>query len=170
MCVVSLTWISRHSVVLCCVFPASGPRRCPGESAPPAQRDGPHTAAGWVPCCPHKLAPFFWASNLSADPSAFLLIRKGWFIKSSCRRCLCLAWLNQLCIAYVNNVFYVLFAGHPNMGGPMQRMTPPRGMVPLGPQVFSTDGLFLVTGLDLVYILCLCIAWRCPGLVFIISF
>uniref|UniRef100_A0A5F4VWL9 Single stranded DNA binding protein 2 n=1 Tax=Callithrix jacchus TaxID=9483 RepID=A0A5F4VWL9_CALJA len=25
--------------------------------------------------------------------------------------------------------------GHPNMGGPMQRMTPPRGMVPLGPQV-----------------------------------
>ncbi|NXI76096.1 SSBP2 protein, partial [Rhipidura dahli] len=31
--------------------------------------------------------------------------------------------------------------GHPNMGGPMQRMTPPRGMVPLGPQVFSTVGL-----------------------------
>ncbi|NXT62760.1 SSBP3 protein, partial [Chaetops frenatus] len=31
--------------------------------------------------------------------------------------------------------------GHPNMGGPMQRMTPPRGMVPLGPQVFSTDVL-----------------------------
>ncbi|NXV73325.1 SSBP2 protein, partial [Atlantisia rogersi] len=29
--------------------------------------------------------------------------------------------------------------GHPNMGGPMQRMTPPRGMVPLGPQVPSTD-------------------------------
>uniref|UniRef100_A0A665T6J8 Si:ch211-130m23.3 n=1 Tax=Echeneis naucrates TaxID=173247 RepID=A0A665T6J8_ECHNA len=28
--------------------------------------------------------------------------------------------------------------GHPNMGGPMQRMTPPRGMVPLGPQVRST--------------------------------
>uniref|UniRef100_A0A4W3I722 Single stranded DNA binding protein 2 n=1 Tax=Callorhinchus milii TaxID=7868 RepID=A0A4W3I722_CALMI len=28
--------------------------------------------------------------------------------------------------------------GHPNMGGPMQRMTPPRGMVPpLGPQVIS---------------------------------
>uniref|UniRef100_A0ACB8EQ56 Single-stranded DNA-binding protein 2 n=1 Tax=Sphaerodactylus townsendi TaxID=933632 RepID=A0ACB8EQ56_9SAUR len=25
--------------------------------------------------------------------------------------------------------------GHPNMGGPMQRMTPPRGMVPLGPQL-----------------------------------
>uniref|UniRef100_A0AAZ3S5K7 LisH domain-containing protein n=1 Tax=Oncorhynchus tshawytscha TaxID=74940 RepID=A0AAZ3S5K7_ONCTS len=25
--------------------------------------------------------------------------------------------------------------GHPNMGGPMQRMTPPRGMVSLGPQV-----------------------------------
>ncbi|MBN3317599.1 SSBP2 protein, partial [Atractosteus spatula] len=25
--------------------------------------------------------------------------------------------------------------GHPNMGGAMQRMTPPRGMVPLGPQV-----------------------------------
>lgn len=25
----------------------------------------------------------------------------------------------------------------------MQRMTPPRGMVPLGPQVFSTDGLSL---------------------------
>uniref|UniRef100_A0A2K5ZW70 Uncharacterized protein n=1 Tax=Mandrillus leucophaeus TaxID=9568 RepID=A0A2K5ZW70_MANLE len=24
--------------------------------------------------------------------------------------------------------------GHPNMGGPMQRMTHPRGMVPLGPQ------------------------------------
>ncbi|XP_053144711.1 single-stranded DNA-binding protein 2 isoform X5 [Hemicordylus capensis] len=24
--------------------------------------------------------------------------------------------------------------GHPNMAGPMQRMTPPRGMVPLGPQ------------------------------------
>lgn len=28
-----------------------------------------------------------------------------------------------------------MFSGHPNMGGPMQRMTPPRGMVPLGPQV-----------------------------------
>ncbi|NXO53038.1 SSBP2 protein, partial [Aramus guarauna] len=27
--------------------------------------------------------------------------------------------------------------GHPNMGGPMQRITPPRGMVPLGPQVHS---------------------------------
>ncbi|NWT80585.1 SSBP2 protein, partial [Lanius ludovicianus] len=34
--------------------------------------------------------------------------------------------------------------GHPNMGGPMQRMTPPRGMVPLGPQVFSTDGFFFL--------------------------
>ena len=28
-------------------------------------------------------------------------------------------------------------SGHPNMGGPMQRMTPPRGMVPLGPQVWD---------------------------------
>lgn len=28
-----------------------------------------------------------------------------------------------------------MVSGHPNMGGPMQRMTPPRGMVPLGPQV-----------------------------------
>uniref|UniRef100_A0AAX7UZ82 LisH domain-containing protein n=1 Tax=Astatotilapia calliptera TaxID=8154 RepID=A0AAX7UZ82_ASTCA len=28
-------------------------------------------------------------------------------------------------------------AGHPNMGGPMQRMTPPRGMVPLGPQNYG---------------------------------
>lgn len=27
--------------------------------------------------------------------------------------------------------------GHPSMGGPMQRMTPPRGMVPLGPQVWD---------------------------------
>uniref|UniRef100_A0A6Q2Y3Z4 Uncharacterized protein n=1 Tax=Esox lucius TaxID=8010 RepID=A0A6Q2Y3Z4_ESOLU len=27
--------------------------------------------------------------------------------------------------------------GHPNMGGPMQRMTPPRGMVPLGPLTFA---------------------------------
>ncbi|XP_044053674.1 single-stranded DNA-binding protein 2 isoform X1 [Siniperca chuatsi] len=27
--------------------------------------------------------------------------------------------------------------GHPNMGGPMQRMTPPRGMVPLGPQSYG---------------------------------
>ena len=27
-------------------------------------------------------------------------------------------------------------SGHPSMGGPMQRMTPPRGMVPLGPQVW----------------------------------
>ncbi|XP_078106659.1 single-stranded DNA-binding protein 2 isoform X2 [Sander vitreus] len=27
--------------------------------------------------------------------------------------------------------------GHPNMGGPMQRMTPPRGMVPLGPQGYG---------------------------------
>nr|BAE90625.1 unnamed protein product [Macaca fascicularis] len=27
--------------------------------------------------------------------------------------------------------------GHPNMGGPMQRMTPPRGMVPLGPQNYG---------------------------------
>uniref|UniRef100_A0A8C8RSX2 Single stranded DNA binding protein 2 n=1 Tax=Pelusios castaneus TaxID=367368 RepID=A0A8C8RSX2_9SAUR len=26
---------------------------------------------------------------------------------------------------------------HPNMGGPMQRMTPPRGMVPLGPQNYG---------------------------------
>ncbi|KAA8592340.1 hypothetical protein FQN60_017795 [Etheostoma spectabile] len=28
-------------------------------------------------------------------------------------------------------------SGHPNMGGPMQRMTPPRGMVPLGPQGYG---------------------------------
>ncbi|NXI73004.1 SSBP2 protein, partial [Anseranas semipalmata] len=36
--------------------------------------------------------------------------------------------------------------GHPNMGGPMQRMTPPRGMVPLGPQVPSTNRYpFLLT-------------------------
>ncbi|KAK7933705.1 hypothetical protein WMY93_004601 [Mugilogobius chulae] len=28
--------------------------------------------------------------------------------------------------------------GHPSMGGPMQRMTPPRGMVPLGPQNYSS--------------------------------
>uniref|UniRef100_A0A8C7MNT5 Single-stranded DNA-binding protein 2 n=1 Tax=Oncorhynchus kisutch TaxID=8019 RepID=A0A8C7MNT5_ONCKI len=27
--------------------------------------------------------------------------------------------------------------GHPNMGGPMQRMTPPRGMVPLAPQNYG---------------------------------
>ncbi|XP_068280435.1 single-stranded DNA-binding protein 2-like isoform X15 [Nyctibius grandis] len=27
--------------------------------------------------------------------------------------------------------------GHPNMGGPMQRMTPPRGMVPIGPQNYG---------------------------------
>uniref|UniRef100_A0AAY4BLG0 LisH domain-containing protein n=1 Tax=Denticeps clupeoides TaxID=299321 RepID=A0AAY4BLG0_9TELE len=27
--------------------------------------------------------------------------------------------------------------GHPNMGGAMQRMTPPRGMVPLGPQGYG---------------------------------
>ncbi|XP_006626577.1 single-stranded DNA-binding protein 2 isoform X1 [Lepisosteus oculatus] len=27
--------------------------------------------------------------------------------------------------------------GHPNMGGAMQRMTPPRGMVPLGPQSYG---------------------------------
>uniref|UniRef100_A0A7M4E101 Single stranded DNA binding protein 2 n=1 Tax=Crocodylus porosus TaxID=8502 RepID=A0A7M4E101_CROPO len=27
--------------------------------------------------------------------------------------------------------------GHPNMAGPMQRMTPPRGMVPLGPQNYG---------------------------------
>ncbi|NXQ90887.1 SSBP2 protein, partial [Nyctibius grandis] len=43
--------------------------------------------------------------------------------------------------------------GHPNMGGPMQRMTPPRGMVPLGPQVPSTDRYpFLFIGLYLYYI------------------
>ncbi|MEQ2212895.1 Single-stranded DNA-binding protein 2, partial [Xenoophorus captivus] len=29
--------------------------------------------------------------------------------------------------------------GHPSMGGPMQRMTPPRGMVPLGPQVWDNN-------------------------------
>lgn len=56
-----------------------------------------------------------------------------------------------------NNIFYIVFAGHPNMGGPMQRMTPPRGMVPLGPQVFSTDALSLVAGLYLVCIL-FCVA------------
>lgn len=35
------------------------------------------------------------------------------------------------------NLIWSVFcaSGHPNMGGPMQRMTPPRGMVPLGPQV-----------------------------------
>uniref|UniRef100_A0A8B9KKG9 Si:ch211-130m23.3 n=1 Tax=Astyanax mexicanus TaxID=7994 RepID=A0A8B9KKG9_ASTMX len=27
--------------------------------------------------------------------------------------------------------------GHPNMNGPMQRMTPPRGMIPIGPQGFA---------------------------------
>uniref|UniRef100_A0A8C9VMA6 Single stranded DNA binding protein 2a n=1 Tax=Scleropages formosus TaxID=113540 RepID=A0A8C9VMA6_SCLFO len=30
---------------------------------------------------------------------------------------------------------HMLHTGHPNMGGAIQRMTPPRGMVPLGPQV-----------------------------------
>ncbi|KAK0675994.1 SSBP2 protein, partial [Pygoscelis papua] len=41
--------------------------------------------------------------------------------------------------------------GHPNMGGPMQRMTPPRGMVPLGPQVPSMDiYIFLLTGSVLI--------------------
>uniref|UniRef100_A0A9J7Y8Q6 Single stranded DNA binding protein 2b n=1 Tax=Cyprinus carpio carpio TaxID=630221 RepID=A0A9J7Y8Q6_CYPCA len=29
------------------------------------------------------------------------------------------------------------WTGHPNMGGAMQRMTPPRGMVPLGPQAYG---------------------------------
>uniref|UniRef100_A0A4W5MF54 Single stranded DNA binding protein 2a n=1 Tax=Hucho hucho TaxID=62062 RepID=A0A4W5MF54_9TELE len=33
--------------------------------------------------------------------------------------------------------------GHPNMGGPMQRMTPPRGMVSLGPQVLNCMYWFL---------------------------
>lgn len=32
------------------------------------------------------------------------------------------------------NIFLsVLSLGHPNMGGPMQRMNPPRGMGPMGP-------------------------------------
>ncbi|NWU14643.1 SSBP2 protein, partial [Cephalopterus ornatus] len=42
--------------------------------------------------------------------------------------------------------------GHPNMGGPMQRMTPPRGMVPLGPQVPSTNGLFLLDRPILIFL------------------
>uniref|UniRef100_A0A3P9CCM4 Single stranded DNA binding protein 2a n=1 Tax=Maylandia zebra TaxID=106582 RepID=A0A3P9CCM4_9CICH len=35
-----------------------------------------------------------------------------------------------------SNLSFPIF-GHPNMGGPMQRMTPPRGMVPLGPQNYG---------------------------------
>uniref|UniRef100_A0A8C9TCD9 Single stranded DNA binding protein 2a n=1 Tax=Scleropages formosus TaxID=113540 RepID=A0A8C9TCD9_SCLFO len=30
-----------------------------------------------------------------------------------------------------------VYPGHPNMGGAIQRMTPPRGMVPLGPQSYG---------------------------------
>ncbi|NXT84401.1 SSBP2 protein, partial [Zapornia atra] len=41
--------------------------------------------------------------------------------------------------------------GHPNMGGPMQRMTPPRGMVPLGPQSWSEVGLFCVSSFLFCY-------------------
>uniref|UniRef100_A0A2D4IGP4 Uncharacterized protein n=1 Tax=Micrurus lemniscatus lemniscatus TaxID=129467 RepID=A0A2D4IGP4_MICLE len=37
------------------------------------------------------------------------------------------------CISF----FFMNLLGHPNMGGPMQRMTPPRGMVPLGPQNYG---------------------------------
>uniref|UniRef100_A0A8C1NY69 Single-stranded DNA binding protein 2 n=1 Tax=Cyprinus carpio TaxID=7962 RepID=A0A8C1NY69_CYPCA len=34
-------------------------------------------------------------------------------------------------------LFHFNWTGHPNMGGAMQRMTPPRGMVPLGPQAYG---------------------------------
>uniref|UniRef100_A0A7N8XX27 Single stranded DNA binding protein 2a n=1 Tax=Mastacembelus armatus TaxID=205130 RepID=A0A7N8XX27_9TELE len=36
-----------------------------------------------------------------------------------------------------NLACFLFPSGHPNMGGPMQRMTPPRGMVPLGPQNYG---------------------------------
>uniref|UniRef100_A0A8D0FL60 Single-stranded DNA binding protein 2 n=1 Tax=Strix occidentalis caurina TaxID=311401 RepID=A0A8D0FL60_STROC len=52
--------------------------------------------------------------------------------------------------------------GHPNMGGPMQRMTPPRGMVPLGPQVPSTDRYqFLL--IDYTYTILLRLSVGPPG-------
>ncbi|KAF1579236.1 UNVERIFIED_CONTAM: Single-stranded DNA-binding protein 2, partial [Eudyptes robustus] len=56
--------------------------------------------------------------------------------------------------------------GHPNMGGPMQRMTPPRGMVPLGPQVPSTDRypfLLLVRRRGLFCVSSFIFCYRGPG-------
>lgn len=35
-------------------------------------------------------------------------------------------------------------SGPPNMGGPIQRMTPPRGMVPVGPQVWEQWSLRMI--------------------------
>ncbi|NXJ12893.1 SSBP2 protein, partial [Odontophorus gujanensis] len=45
--------------------------------------------------------------------------------------------------------------GHPNMGGPMQRMTPPRGMVPLGPQVHSVNRYPFLSGDLYLYLITL---------------
>uniref|UniRef100_A0A3Q3FSR2 Single stranded DNA binding protein 2a n=1 Tax=Kryptolebias marmoratus TaxID=37003 RepID=A0A3Q3FSR2_KRYMA len=41
------------------------------------------------------------------------------------------------CLVVKTAFCVVVVSGHPNMGGPMQRMTPPRGMVPLGPQNYG---------------------------------
>lgn len=47
------------------------------------------------------------------------------------------------------------------MGGPMQRMTPPRGMVPLGPQVHTTNNYsFLLADLCL-YLITLILVLHC---------
>uniref|UniRef100_M3ZX43 Single stranded DNA binding protein 2a n=1 Tax=Xiphophorus maculatus TaxID=8083 RepID=M3ZX43_XIPMA len=46
----------------------------------------------------------------------------------------------QVCSAHIYThtpACFVLLFRHPSMGGPMQRMTPPRGMVPLGPQSYG---------------------------------
>lgn len=42
------------------------------------------------------------------------------------------------------------WTGHPNMGGAMQRMTPPRGMVPLGPQVWPSHLYVCISHLNYV--------------------
>lgn len=66
------------------------------------------------------------------------------------------------------------------MGGPMQRMTPPRGMVPLGPQVsncfFSPQAYYSISSLMSPFlfvcflsVVLLCFAYNCINLLFFVG-
>jgi len=94
--------------------------------------------------CLLKLTSFFLCFKAYCSFLSFLLIKMECFFK---------VVLEGAFVLHSFLSYRILFAGHPNMGGPMQRMTPPRGMVPLGPQVPSTDRyLFLLVDVHFCYV------------------
>lgn len=76
-------------------------------------------------------------------------------------RFMCLSLANILIPIYI---WTSDWTGHPNMGGAMQRMTPPRGMVPLGPQVRSSHLCVWITHLNCAKALCYISFFIVPGI------